>query len=880
MQMAPVTLRCASSPPIVPLAEKLIMDGLNRSPGGKSRRRPLLVESLEARVLLATLPSGFVESPVAAGISGATAMELAPNGDLWVLEQTGAVKRFRPGSTTADIVGSVSGLGLNSSGERGLLGIAFDPQYATNKQVFLYYTTTSPFLHNRISAFTVVDTSAADYFFAGTSTTPADDGSTGVPTQTVIFDLDALSGATNHNGGAIHFGPDGKLYAAVGDNANGSNAQTLANLHGKMLRINKDGTIPSDNPFIAQTTGKYQSIWALGFRNPFTFAIQPGTGRMFINDVGEVSWEEINDGIAGSNYGWPQNEGNPTVAPPGPGTHRGPIYAYSHGGGTFQGFAITGGAFYNPTTPQFPAEFAGDYFFADFVNDWINVRDAGGTVTRFASGAQGPVDLRVAGDGSLYYLARDGGQAFRVTFPQAPAGNPSALYRFNETSGTVAADASGNGQSAQYVNGPALGQPGVVAGGTAVSLNGVNQYIAVPDAPLGAYGSPLSFETWFNAPAGAGGTILGQTAAGGVPGGSIPPGYVPVVHLGTDGRLRSSLFWHGSAGARLASPAGQSYNDGNWHHVAVTYVAGVETLYIDGAQVAQQTISQAGYATDYDYFIGVGQTSLWEAGNGGWHFFRGRLDEAVFFQRALTPTEVAQHFAQGNPPPVNSAPIATYRFDEASGITAIDASGNGNSGMYVNGPALGQPGALPAGTAVSLNGTNQYVALPDAPFGTYGGPLSFETWFNAPAGASGTILSQLGGGTTVGGAATRGYVPVVHLGVDGRLRSSLFWHGSATQRLTSPVGAVFNDGNWHHVAVTYAAGVETLYIDGVQVGQQTINQVAYAADYDYYLGVGFTDLWAAGNGGWHYFRGRLDEASLYQRALTASEVAQHFAARA
>ena len=172
--------------------------------GRNARRhcRQLIVERLEGRALLATLPPGFSETAVATGLSSATAMEFAPNGDLWVLEQTGAVKRFRPNNPTADVVGNISSLGLDSSGERGLLGIAFDPQYATTKQVYLYYTATSPTTHNRIGRFTVDNTVATDYFFAS---------SNGIPTQTVIFDLDSLSGATNHNGGAIHFGPDDEL---------------------------------------------------------------------------------------------------------------------------------------------------------------------------------------------------------------------------------------------------------------------------------------------------------------------------------------------------------------------------------------------------------------------------------------------------------------------------------------------------------------------------------------------------------------------------------------------------------------------------------------------------------------------------------------------
>src|SRR5262249_42088731 len=152
-----------------------------------------------------------------------------------------------------------------------------------------------------------------------------DAGSSGTPDRTDILDLDPL-GATNHNGGAIHFGPDGKLYIGVGDNADGSNSQSLHNLLGKILRINADGTIPTDNPFFNATTGEGQAIWALGLRNPFTFAFQSGTGKMFINDVGQGSFEEIDRGIAGSNYGWPDTEGNTGTPPSGPGTYRGPFY--------------------------------------------------------------------------------------------------------------------------------------------------------------------------------------------------------------------------------------------------------------------------------------------------------------------------------------------------------------------------------------------------------------------------------------------------------------------------------------------------------------------------------------------------------------------------
>ena len=308
-------------------------------------RSRLRVECLESRDLPSTLPIGFSDSVVAGRLSSPTSMEMAPDGRIFVTQQGGNLRVIKNGQLLAAPFVSLS---VDSQGERGLLGVTFDPDFATNKFVYVYYTTSGAPVHNRVSRFTANGDVAA------------------VGSEVAILDLDNLSAATNHNGGAIHFGLDGKLYVAVGENANGANSQTLNNRLGKMLRVNSDGTIPIDNPFVGTATGLNQAIWALGLRNPFTFAFQNGSGRMFINDVGQNTWEEINDGFAGSNYGWPSEEGvtgNPNF--------RDPLFAYGHSGPLPSGIAITGGAFYNPTTAVFPAPFVGDYFFADFGSDFI-----------------------------------------------------------------------------------------------------------------------------------------------------------------------------------------------------------------------------------------------------------------------------------------------------------------------------------------------------------------------------------------------------------------------------------------------------------------------------------------------------------------------------
>ncbi len=306
----------------------------------------------------ATLPVGFTESLVAEGLRNPTAMAFAPDGRLFVCEQGGRLRVVSDGVLRSTPFVTVT---VNSSGERGLLGVAFDPAFETNHFVYVYYTATTPNIHNRVSRFTA-------------------NGDVAVPgSELVILELNALSGATNHNGGAIHFGEDGKLYVAVGDNANGANAQSLSTRLGKILRINSDGTIPSDNPFDATATGANRAIWALGLRNPFTFSIQRGTGTMFINDVGQNTWEEINEGLPGANYGWPDTEG-PTNDP----DFTSPIYAYQNAG---DDCAITGGAFYNPVSVRLPFAYRGSYFFADYCGGWIRRRTPGtGSIAEFATG--------------------------------------------------------------------------------------------------------------------------------------------------------------------------------------------------------------------------------------------------------------------------------------------------------------------------------------------------------------------------------------------------------------------------------------------------------------------------------------------------------------
>lgn len=353
----------------------------------------------------ASLPEGFVERRVAEGLTGATAMAFAPDGRLFICQQDGRLRVVKNGELLPEPFATFE---VDSTGERGLLGVAFDPAFAQNGFVYVYYTVATTPRHNRVSRIKA-------------------EGDRAVPeSETLIYRLDDLSGATIHNGGAMHFGPDGKLYVAVGENSQGLVAQSLESDFGKILRINPDGTIPSDNPFADPTSGGRRAVFALGLRNPFTFAFGRTSSRLFINDVGENTWEEINEGVAGSNYGWPTVEG-PTNDP----TLRAPFYAYQHDAGDVRGCAVTGGDFYDPVVSQFPVEYAGKYFFADFCGGWIRTLDASdGSTQPFASGIPLPVDLKVGPDGHLYYLARGSDRLYEIfhTGTRAPfvTGQPAS----------------------------------------------------------------------------------------------------------------------------------------------------------------------------------------------------------------------------------------------------------------------------------------------------------------------------------------------------------------------------------------------------------------------------------------------------------------------
>jgi len=329
-------------------------------------------------------------SVVASGLREPTDFQFLPDGRILVAEKGGRLRIVDDGVVSKRPVGRLPVL---TQGERGLDGLAVDPDFADNGYIYVAYTTLGG--RDRLARLTVV----GDRVVFGS--------------QKVLLQSEDRSGFFHH-GGALGFGPDGTLYWGVGDNKNGANAQDLGTIHGKIIRINPDGTVPSDNPDLGPDA--LPQIYAYGLRNPFRLTFTP-TGQLLVADVGENSFEELNLVTAGGNYGWPGAEGNCSSC-----SSINPIYTYAHNGNSA---AITSVLFYNGAV--LGPEYQNKVFIADEVQGWIKVLTCNanftscGNVQDFDPEAGTSVVLRQAPDGSIYQLTYSPGQIVRITGPASSA---------------------------------------------------------------------------------------------------------------------------------------------------------------------------------------------------------------------------------------------------------------------------------------------------------------------------------------------------------------------------------------------------------------------------------------------------------------------------
>jgi glucose/arabinose dehydrogenase len=349
-----------------------------------------------------TVPVGLQD--VASGLSVPLYLT-APAGDptrLFIVEKGGAIRVVKDGALLPtpflDLTGRVS-----TGGEQGLFGLAFDPAYADNGRFVVHYTDVGG--NTVVSLFRV----------------SADDADRADPASETIV-LTAEQPFSNHNGGQILFGPDGMLYIGLGDGGSsgdpGGRGQALTDLLGSILRVDvRTGTgytIPPDNPFLGRADAKPE-IWSFGLRNPWRFTFDPATGDLYIADVGQNAWEEVDVVPAaagagrGANFGWNVTEGRHCFAQANCDLTQFtlPVLEYGHG----EGCSITGGYVYRGAA--IPA-LQGHYFYADYCQGWVRsfrLQDGqavepqqwptlapGGAITSFGQDAAG----------ELYVLSAEG----------------------------------------------------------------------------------------------------------------------------------------------------------------------------------------------------------------------------------------------------------------------------------------------------------------------------------------------------------------------------------------------------------------------------------------------------------------------------------------
>ena len=391
-----------------------------------------------------TVPTGFSDQFMISTLSGPVGMAFLPDGRLLVIEQVNRHVKLWTGSGFPLTIATVPWVRIG--GENGLLGIAIDPRWPAKPYVYLHYTHYAyPDSGVRIARFTCT----GDVAFTADGVLAID------PQQR--YDVLAANRDEEpfHNGGTLRFGPDGMLYASFGDDGDPCAAQDTTNLNGKILRLDianlPDGLggpppmaliTPADNPFAAHSDTAARLVYALGLRNPFRFHIDRLTGDLLIADVGEDSWEEIDyipAGGGGLDFGWPWREGfEPfgSCAGGAAGGFNDPIWAYDHNAGLV---AITAGVYRrNGGAAQFPIEYEGDAFFADYyTGDLSRLKRVAGSWqlaapvagqpsgTAWGTGFRFGADWTIGPDGAMWWCDQGSGptgsRVHRLIFtPPAP----------------------------------------------------------------------------------------------------------------------------------------------------------------------------------------------------------------------------------------------------------------------------------------------------------------------------------------------------------------------------------------------------------------------------------------------------------------------------
>ena len=680
-------------------------------------------------------------------------------------ELAGRIEVLSPPYTTPDPNPFLQLTNVGEAGvQQGLYDIVLDPDFETNHFFYVFYTAGTP-NHDRVSRFT-----------ANASLTGTVSGS-----EDILYE-DPQNANAEHHGGSLNFANDGTLLFTTGEHFDPDNSQDLTSPRGKVHRINPDGTVPTDDPFFDGVGPNWDSVWASGLRNPYRAYYDAPTGRYYIADVGgndpSTAREEIDIGVAGANYGWPDSEGNcssPCTSP---------VFSYPHND---RDAAITGGFVYHGT--EFPARYRGAYFYADYTQNWIRgikLDDSGNVVDSFnfepsdgsTDGPYGDIVYLAEGpDGALYYVDlgySDIGGTFgvskirRISYTssnQAPVVHASA----SPTSGPTPLHVD---FSSAHSSDPE-GQPLTYSwdfgdGTTSTAANPTHTYstrgpyqvrLTVSDGVQDSVSTPITINagsvptatilTPSNNLHFRAGDVISYSGDGTDPDdGDLPDSaFTWNIDFLHDGHVHPGTPVHGVTGGSFTIPSsGHDFSGNTRYRITLTVtdsdglsssrsvvvrprkvnltfdtVPSGRTIYLDGIAKTTPFV--------HDTLIGFHHTieARNQTADGTIYKFDSWSDGGGQAHTITVPSTAHSYSATFNSSPVPPGLVGAWGFDEGDGTTVGDSSGGGHDGT-LSGAGVSWDPAGKNGSALSFDGDSGNVTIPHASDISLASSFTLEAW--------------------------------------------------------------------------------------------------------------------------------------------------------